>query len=128
MRREDLNYITGEVVDAGIKVHSMLGPGLLETVYRACLAQELRLRQHVVTTEVPLKVVYKGVDVGEGYRIDLLVNSAVVVEVKAVERVIPVHEAQLLSHLRLGNYRVGLLMNFHIKHLKHGITRLVNTF
>ena len=106
----------------------MLGPGLLETVYRACLAQELRLRQHVVTTEVPLKVVYKGVDVGEGYRIDLLVNSAVVVEVKAVEKVIPVHEAQLLSHLRLGNYRVGLLMNFHIKHLKHGITRLVNNF
>ena len=82
----------------------------------------------MVTTEVPLKIVYKGIEVGEGYRIDLLVNSAVVVEVKAVEKVIPVHEAQVLSHLRLGHYRVGLLMNFHVRHLKQGITRLVNNF
>ena len=78
--------------------------------------------------EVPLRIVYKGVKIGEGYRIDLLVNNAVVVEVKPVEKVIPVHEAQLLSHLRLGNYRVGLLINFHVRQLKHGITRLVNNF
>jgi GxxExxY protein len=123
---EDLNYITGHVVDAGLKVHSVLGPGLLESVYRVCLAHELRMRGFNVIMEVPLQITYEGITIDVGFRIDLVVNSAVVVEVKAVTKVVPVYEAQLLSHLRLGNYRVGLLMNFHVRQLKHGITRLVN--
>ncbi|MGQ0640110.1 MAG: GxxExxY protein [Gemmatimonadaceae bacterium] len=124
----NLNAITGQVVDAGIEVHSALGPGLLESVYRFCLAHELRLRGFSVAMEVPLQLVYKGITIGEPYRIDLVVNGAVVVEVKAVAKLIPVHEAQLLSQLRLGDYRVGLLMNFHVQKLKHGIIRLVNNF
>ncbi len=121
-----INELTGQIVDAAMKVHSVLGPGLLESAYEACLAQELRIRGHHVLVQVPIPVVYEGIRVDVGYRADLLVDNAVIVEIKAITRVLLVHNAQLLSHLRLSGHRVGLLINFHVVHLRDGIKRLVN--
>ena len=109
-------------------VHSALGPGLLESAYAACLAHELRERGLRVVMQHPLPVLYRGVQIELGYRLDLLVEDAVVVELKAVSRVLPIHEAQLLSYLKLGDYRAGLLINFHVRHLRDGVTRVVNRF
>ena len=121
-----INDITGEVVDSAIKVHSALGSGLLESAYKACLVHELRKRGLTVLTEVPVPVLYDGVVVDVGYKIDLLVEEAVIVEVKAIKQLSPVHDAQLLSHLVLSGHTVGLLINFHVRFLKHGIRRMVN--
>jgi GxxExxY protein len=121
-----INDVTGQVVDAAIKVHSTLGPGLLESAYQACLAYELRKRGFKVLTEVALPVVYDGLRIDLGYRVDLIVEGVVIVELKAVTKVAPVHEAQLLSYLKLGSYPVGLLINFHSARLKDGIERMVN--
>jgi GxxExxY protein len=126
MNINEINVRSGQVVDAAIRVHSALGPGLLESAYEACLAFELRKRGLRVLTQVPLAIVYEGVRIELGYRVDLLVDDAVVIEVKAMGKVLPVHEAQLLSYLRLNDYPVGLLINFHELHLKDGIKRLVN--
>ncbi len=126
MLGERLRGITGQVVDAAIKVHSALGPGLLEKAYEVCLAHELRTRGLDVQCQLPLPVRYEGVTLDLGYRVDLLVEHAVVVELKAVTKLLPVHEAQLLSHLKLNDFRVGLLINFHSLRLKEGIIRLVN--
>jgi GxxExxY protein len=118
--------LTGEVIAAAMKVHTALGPGLLESAYRACLAVELRLRGLGVECEVPVSILYAGVTVEACYRIDILVDRTVVVELKAVEKLMPIHEAQLLSHLRLGDFRAGLLINFNVEHLRDGIRRVVN--
>jgi GxxExxY protein len=118
--------VSGAVVDAAIKVHSRLGPGLLESAYQACLAYELRKRGLHVQTQVELPVVYDDVEIDVGYRVDLLVERVLLVEIKAVSRVQLVHEAQLLSYLKLGGFRAGLLINFHVPRLKNGITRMVN--
>ena len=106
----------------------MIGPGLLESAYEACLAFELRARGFRVEQQKPLPVVYKQVKLDCGYRLDLVVNELVIVEIKAVEKLNSVHEAQLLSYLRLLNCRVGQLLNFHCTMLKHGIRRIVNDF
>jgi GxxExxY protein len=124
--QEQLNHTTGQVLDAAIKVHSALGPGLLESAYKACLAYELRKRGLHVALEVDVPIIYDGFRIELGFRIDLLVEHAVVVEVKAISKVLPVHEAQLLSHLKLGHYPIGLMINFHARRLKDGITRLAN--
>ncbi|MEW5915310.1 MAG: GxxExxY protein [Gemmatimonadota bacterium] len=121
-----INHVTGQIVDGGMCVHTALGPGLLDSVCRSCLAHELHLRGFIVRTEVPVDIKYKGITLGPGYRIDLLVDEQVVVEVKAVSRTSPVAEAQLLSHVKLGRYRVGLLLNFYVRQFKHGITRVAN--
>lgn len=121
-----VNEVSGEVVDAAMKVHSALGPGLLESTYEACLLHELRKRGRTVLSQVTLPVVYDDVRIDAGYRIDLLVDGLVVVELKAIEKILPVHQAQLLSYLKLGGYRVGLLINFNVPRLKDGIMRLVN--
>jgi GxxExxY protein len=121
-----INDVTGQVVDAALEVHSALGPGLLENAYRACLAYELRKRGLKVLTEVEMPVIYDGIRIDVGYRVDLIVERVVVVEVKAVSKVAPVHEAQLLSYLKLGGYQVGLLINFHSARLKDGIRRMMN--
>ena len=123
-----LNYVTGQIVDAAMKVHSALGPGLLESAYQACLAYELRKRGLRVRTEVPMPLIYDGLELDLGYRIDMLVEESVVVENKALSRVVPVHVAQLLSHLKLSDCRVGLIINFHVARLKDGITRVANNF
>ena len=124
--RADLNRLTGTIVDAAMEVHSTLGPGLLEHAYEACLAHELALRGVDVRAQVPLPLTYKGHRVDAGFRVDLLVNDCVIVEVKAVSRLLAVHEAQLISYLRTGGYLCGLLVNFHERRLKHGIRRFLN--
>lgn len=122
----DVNEITGAIVDCAMKVHTALGPGLLESAYEACLKHELRKRGFKVLSQVELPIFYDGVRIDAGYRIDLLVEDTVIVELKAVERLLPIHEAQLLSYLKLSRKRVGLLINFNVEHLKNGIKRLAN--
>lgn len=120
-----INEITGEIISAGISVHRVLGPGLLESAYQQCLYQELTLRGIPFEREVPIPVEYRGVRLDCGYRLDLLVAGRVVVEVKAIEAIAPIHEAQLITYLRLGGWHVGLLMNFNVVVLKDGIRRRV---
>lgn len=127
-RRKALNRITGSVVNAAVRVHTALGPGLLESAYQACLAFELKQQGLEVATEVALPVVYRGVTLEVGYRIDLLVQNEVVVEIKSVESLLPIHTAQLLSYLKLSGNCVGLLINFHVNSLRDGVKRVVNGF
>ena len=126
MDAKRLNELSGVVIDAAMQVHTVLGPGLLENVYKACLAQELRFRGLRVETEVALPVYYKGLRVDAAFRIDLLVEQELIVELKAIANMLAVHEAQLLSHLRFSRKRVGLLINFNVTHLRDGIKRRVN--
>ena len=129
MTEETLNNLTEQIIGAAIKVHSALGPGLLESTYRVCLAYEIGKLNLSVETEKPLPVVYETVRLDAGYRIDLLVNGLVIVELKSVEALLPIHHAQLLSYLKLSNLRVGLLLNFNTKRLvEGGIKRIVNNF
>lgn len=116
---------TRAVVDSALQVHRHLGPGLLESVYKACLCHELQWRGHYVQREVALPLVYRDLKLDAGLRLDLLVDSSVIVEIKAVDAIHPVHKAQLLSYLRLSERRVGLLINFHVELLKDGISRLI---
>jgi GxxExxY protein len=119
------NDISGAVVDAAMKIHSALGPGLLESAYAVCLKHELVKRGLRVVSEVPLPVVYDGVKLEAGYRLDLVVEDTVVVELKAVEALAPIHQAQIISYLKLSGKPIGLLINFHSLHLKDGIKRFV---
>jgi GxxExxY protein len=129
MESEKLNALSGQVLDAAFRVHSALGPGLLESAYVACLAHELRKAGLQVRTEVPVPLVYDGVQLADvGYRMDLLVEEQFVVEVKSVEALAPVHHAQLISYLKLSNRRLGLLINFNVAHLVEGISRKANKF
>ena len=127
MNINEINVRSGQVVDAAMKVHSVLGPGLLESAYEACLAYELRKRGLTVSVQVPLPVEYERMRLDLGYRIDLLVDDVVVVECKAATKLLQIHEAQLLSYLKLSKHRVGLLVNFHSVHLKDGIKRMMNS-
>ena len=124
----DLNALTEAIIGAAIEVHQRLGPGLLETAYRKCLAYELRKRGFEVVEEQPIPVVYDEVHLECGFRADLLVNGSVVVELKAKSTIHPVDKAQTLSHLRLMNLQVGLLINFHEVKLVDGLHRIVNNF
>ncbi len=119
------NSVSGAIVDAAFKVHTALGPGLLESAYEACLAHELRKRGYDVVTQVLLPVVYDGQIIDAGYRLDLMVNDLVIMELKAAEKVLPIHEAQLLSYLKLSGKPIGLIINFNVQHLRDGITRRV---
>jgi GxxExxY protein len=119
------NLITGNIIDAAMKVHSALGPGLLESAYEACIQHELRRRDMKALSQVTLPVRYEGITIDLGYRVDLIVEDKVIVELKAVEIVHPIHAAQLLSYLKLSGYRLGLLINFNVIHLKDGIQRFV---
>ena len=118
--------LTDDILNAAIEIHRSLGPGLLESTYRACLAQELSLRGHRVVTEQALPLEYKGMKLSCSYRMDLVVDGRVVVEIKAAECLAPIHDAQLLTYLRLSGHRVGLLINFNVVVLRDGIRRLVN--
>lgn len=122
----NVNRITGLVITAAMKVHSALGPGLLESAYEACLLHELRKRGVRIANQVILPVIYDGVAIELGYRMDLLVEDLVVVELKCIDKIHPVHEAQLLSYMRLSGKQVGLLINFHVAHLRDGIKRMVD--
>jgi GxxExxY protein len=127
-RKRSVNQITGVVIGAAIDVHRALGPGLLESAYHECLRHELYLRGMPFANEYPLPVQYKGVALDCSYRLDLLVDEQVVVELKAVETVLPIHEAQLITYLKLGNWPVGLLINFNVELLKNGVKRLTNNY
>ncbi len=127
-RGKPLNEITSGIIRGAMRVHSALGPGLLESAYETCLAHVLRGEGVDVKQQVALPITFEGVQIDAGYRIDLLVEDAVVVELKATEAVLPVHRAQLLSYLKLSGKKVGLLINFNVAHLRDGIERLVNRF
>ena len=124
---EELNKVTEAIIGSAIEGHRNLGPGLLESAYRECLRYELVQRGYDAPKEFPLPLIYKGTKLDCGYRMDLLVNEAVIVEVKSVENLGPIHQAQLLSYLKIFGGKVGLLLNFNVKYLKHGgIKRLIN--
>ena len=128
MHREALDLTSCQIISAACKVHSRLGPGLLESAYEACLTHELRQRGFRVALQVPQPVMYEGLQLELGYRIDMLVEDAVVVELKAVSKLASIHHAQVLSYLKLGGFRLGLLINFAERHLRDGIVRLVNDY
>ena len=121
----DVNKTTESIIGAAIEVHRHLGPGLLESAYEECLCEELSLRGISFKRQVTLPVTYKSKKLDIGYRIDLLVNDEVVVELKTVELILPIHEAQTLTYMRLGDWQVGLILNFNVTILKNGIKRLV---
>ena len=125
MHREDINAISFAVIGAAFRVHSNIGPGLLESVYEKSLTHELERKHNTVARQVPLPVIYDGADLETTYRLDMLVDNEVIVEVKAVRTVLPVHHAQLLSYLRLARKQVGLILNFNVLNMRHGITRRV---
>ena len=120
----ETNAISRQIVDAALAVHKALGPGLLESIYQACLAHELSKRGLTVQQQVLLPVHYDGLTLDAGLRLDLLVNDAVIVELKAVEQVLPVHRAQVLTYLKLAGHRLALLINFNVVLIKHGIERI----
>jgi len=124
----DLNLLTGEIISSSMFVHKTLGPGLLESVYESCLAFELRDRGFKVQTQVHVPVVYRGMEFGDGFRADLVVNDEVIVELKSVELLKPVYKKQLLTYLKLMDKRVGLLINFGEVLLKDGVCRVVNQY
>lgn len=128
MEDNKINCITETVIEAAIEVHRELGPGLLESAYRECLCHELSQRGLAFKKEVDLPVSYKGIKLDCGYRIDIVVEDSVIVELKTVEKLLPVHEAQLLTYLRLSGMTVGLLLNFYTSVLKNGIKRMVHNF
>ena len=121
------NEVSGTIVDAAYMVHRTLGPGLLESVYDQCLAAELKCRDLLVERQVGLPICYRNIQIDAGYRLDLLVEKLVVVEIKAIERLLPIHDAQLLTYLKLSGHRLGLLINFNVARIKDGVRRLVNS-
>ena len=123
-----MNELTGAIIGAAIEVHRRLGPGLLESAYRKCLAYELRKRGFDVEEERPVPLIYDDLHMDCGFRADLLVNGLVVVELKAKSEIHPIDKAQTLSHLRLLNLRVGLLINFHVEKLVDGVHRIINGY
>lgn len=112
--------VTEAVIGAAIEVHRIVGPGLLESAYEECLCHELHLRGMSFLRQVPLPVTYKGIHLDCGYRIDLIVNDAIILELKCIDHILPVHEAQLLTYLKMANKRVGLIFNFHVAMLTRG--------
>jgi GxxExxY protein len=126
-RGEDNNWITSKIIGAAMRVHTALGPGLLESSYRECLYHELKKKENLkVEKELKMPLVYEEVDLDVGYRIDLLVENAVVIELKAVEALNDVHLAQILTYRKLGDFKTGLLINFNVALLKQGIRRVIN--
>ena len=120
------NEISNIVIGCAIEVHKQLGPGLLESAYQECLLYELQNAGLRVNKEVPMPVVYKEIKLDHGYRMDILVENKLVIELKTVDFLTDVHKAQLLTYLKLGNYKLGLLINFHVPLLKDGIVRIIN--
>lgn len=122
----EINDITNMVIGAAMKIHSAIGPGVLESVYRKCLQHELHKSGLAVQAEMKLPVLYDGRVLESGYRLDLLVQNQVVIELKCVDDLLPIHKAQLLTYLRLANKSIGLLLNFNVVHMRDGIRRILN--
>ena len=117
--------LSNKVIGCAIEVHRNLGPGLLESTYEQCLAHELKIREIPFKLQHPLPVKYKGIKLDCGYRIDLLVDNSLIVELKSVDNLLPIHQAQLLTYMKLSGIKVGLLMNFNVEYIKKGIKRMV---
>ena len=122
----ELNQITDRIISCAISVHKVLGPGLLESAYKQCLFYELSQLDIIVEKEKPMPIIYKEVKLDHGYRLDLVVEKKVVIEIKTVDSICDVHKAQLLTYLKLGDYKLGLILNFNVMLLKDGITRIIN--
>ena len=120
------NQLTSEIIGSAIEVHRNLGPGLLESTYEECMAFELQERKLVVQRQHEIPVLYKGTKLEQNYRIDLLVNNQVIIELKSIKKIEPIHDAQLLTYLKLANKRYGLLLNFNVPIMRQGIKRLLN--
>ena len=120
------NHVGDAIIVAAMKVHSAVGPGLLESAYETCLTYELEKQRVPVRRQVLVPIRYEDLTIDNGYRIDLLVGDQVVVELKAIEAILPVHRGQLLSYLKLGGFKLGYLLNFHVAHMRDGIVRMVN--
>lgn len=123
---KDIEEIAAQIVDAAIKVHKTLGPGLLESAYQKCLAYELRKRGLYVETELILPLTYDGQQIDTGYRIDMLVENSIIIENKTVDHILPLHQAQLITYLKLRDCRLGFLLNWNVMLMKNGIKRMVN--
>ena len=128
MERDIYNKFSKQILDASIFVHKEMGPGLLESVYELCLNKELHLRGINVERQVYLPLIYRGEDLGKDFRIDLLVENEIIIEIKAVDGILPVHEAQIISYLKLADKKLGFLINFNVPLLKNGFRRFVNNF
>ena len=122
---EKLNQITYDIIGAAYKVHTKLGPGLLESTYEVCLEYELLKKDYKVERQKSLPVLYDEIELNAGYRIDLLIENAVIIELKSVEEVTPVHKAQLMTYLKLSGHKLGILINFNVTDLKKGIKRVI---
>ncbi len=122
----ELNLLSQHVLDTAFLVHTALGPGLLESAYEHCLCYELDKHNVQVRRQVQLPVVYGEIEIDAGYQIDMLVENRIIVEIKAVDRLLPIHEAQLLTYLKLANKQIGLLINFNVRSLKNGIKRMIH--
>jgi len=122
----ELNLLSQHVLDAAFRVHTALGPGLLESAYEHCLCYELDKHHVQLRRQVQLPVVYGEIEIDAGYRIDMLVGNRIIVQIKAVDRLLPIHEAQLLTYLKLANKQIGLLINFNVRSLKNGIKRMIH--
>jgi GxxExxY protein len=122
----DINQLSNKIIGAAIEVHKAIGPGLLESAYERCLCRELALRGVSFKSQVPLPLIYKGEKLDCGYQMDLVVENAVIIELKACEKIEPIHKAQLLTYLKLSDLKLGLLLNFNVPVMRDGITRIVN--
>jgi len=123
---KDIEDIAKAIVHCAINVHKALGPGLLESVYQQCLAYDLKKASHVVACEVPLPVTYKEVKIDLGFRVDMMVDNVIIIENKTVEKLLPIHQAQLLTYLKLTKLQLGFLLNWNVTLMKDGIKRMVN--
>lgn len=128
MTREELNKYSGIILDSCLAVHKEMGPGLLESVYESCLLKELELRSVKAERQVPIPLIYKGFELSKEFRIDILVEQEIVLEIKSVEQILPVHKAQIISYLKLTNKKLGFLVNFNVPLIKNGFNRFVNNF
>jgi GxxExxY protein len=128
MKKENLNQLSKEILAAAITVHKEMGPGLLESVYELCLLKELQLRGIKAENQVLIPLFYKGEQLNKDFRIDILVEKEIVIELKAVDMLLPVHDAQIISYLKLTNKKLGFLINFNVPLLKEGFNRFVNNF
>jgi len=124
----DIEAIATDIVDAAVKVHRELGPGLLEPAYQQCLAFELRSRRHIINCEVKLPIRYAGQEIDAAYRIDMIVDKMVIVENKTVDQILPIHEAQLLTYLKLYGAQIGFILNWNNRLMRSGICRMVNQY
>jgi GxxExxY protein len=128
MTREKLNALSGEILDACIYVHREMGPGLLESIYVVCLLDEFKRRSIRASCEVPIGLTYRGASLAKEFRIDMLVEGEIILEIKSVDALLPVHEAQVISYLKLAKKRLGFLINFNVPMMKDGFRRFVNGF